>query len=128
MFIATKTVLVELADIRAAVSALQDDAAGGKIAAEEARRRINDSRRAVTPRDLWKASGGRAGARQRSDWFDIRNTVLSAIFLLVLAALGMWIVTIYTGRAVGDGGYFPEQSPAVSVPADQPPVLPGGSG
>lgn len=116
---ADRTVLVELDDIRVAVKALEADAERGAISTAEASRRINQCRRAVTPRELWKASGGRAGTRKRSDWYDIRRTILAAIFLLVLAALGMWIVTIYTGKATGDGGYIPEPPP-VSVPAERP--------
>lgn len=119
---ATKTVLVELSDIHSAVDALERDADWGTISRAEASKRINESKRAVTPRELWKASGGRAGAKRRSDWDDIRKTIFGAVFLLVLAALGMWVVTIYTGKAAGDGDYIPEPTPPVSVPADQPPV------
>ncbi|MBA3410341.1 MAG: hypothetical protein H0U15_05750 [Geodermatophilaceae bacterium] len=122
---ATKTGLVELSDIHTAVSALEDDAERGTISAAEASKRINDSRRAVTPRELWKASGGRAGARKRSDWGDIRKTVFGAGFLMVLAAVGVWIVTIYTGKAVGsEEDYIRE--PSISVPADQGPEEPRG--
>lgn len=115
----SKTVLVELDDIRAAVRALEEEAAAGTISQEEALRRINDSKRAVTPRELFKASGGRAGSRGRSDWYDIRRTAFAAALLLVLAALGVWIVTIYTGKAAGDGGYIPDLTPSVTVPAEQ---------
>lgn len=116
---ATKSVLVELAEIHSAVSALEDDAERGRISAVEASKRINESKRAVTPRELWKASGGRAGAKKRGDWHDIRNTVFGVVFLLVLASLGVWFVTIWTGRAF-DGGGVPEP-PSISVPADQSP-------
>lgn len=122
---ATKTVMVDRADISAAVSALENDAAQGTISAAEAQTRINNSKRAVTPRELWKASGGRAGARKRSDWYDIRKTVFGVTLLLVLAALGVWVVTIYTGKAQGDGGYIPEP-PSTSVPAEQPSAEPPG--
>lgn len=120
---AIKAVLVDLSDIHAAVEALEADAQRGTISEAEARKRVSDSKRAVTPRELWKASGGRAGARKRSDWDDIRNTVFGATFLLVLAAVGVWIVTIYTGKAVGSGDedYIPEPT-SVSVPADEPPA------
>lgn len=119
---ATKTVFVELSDIHTAVNALEDDAAQGRISADEASRRINDSKRAVTPRELWKASGGRAGARKRSDWYDIRKTAFGAVFLLVLAAIGVWIVTIYTGKAVGsEEDYIREPTPSISVPPDRAP-------
>ncbi len=119
---ADRQALVELADIRAAVRALEDAAAAGLINQAEASKRINDCRRAVTPRELWKASGGRAGSKKRSDWWDIRKTVFGATFLLVLAVLGVWMVTVLTGSYVGDGGYIPDVTPpGVSVPSDDPP-------
>ncbi len=124
--LATKTELVALSDIHLAVSALTDDAQLGRISADEASKRINDSRRAVTPRELWRASGGRAGAKKRSDWQDIRNTAFGVAFLLLLAAIGVWIVTIYTGKAVGgEDDYIPEP-PSMTVPTDQNPEEPGG--
>ncbi len=55
---ATKTVLVTSSEIRSAVNALEDDLATGRISEAEAAKRINNSKRAVTPRELWKASGG----------------------------------------------------------------------
>ncbi len=122
-----KTALVDLTEIHTAVRVLEEAAQRGAMPADEAARRINASRRAVTPRELWKASGGRAGAKRRSDWPDIGKTAFGAIFLLVLAAVGVWIVTIYTGKAVGsEDDYIREPSPSVSVPADQVPEDPGG--
>ena len=123
--LATKTELVALSDIHLAVSALTDDAQLGRISADEASKRINGSRRAVTPRELWKASGGRAGAKKRSDWQDIRNTAAGAVFLLVLAVIGVWIVTIYTGKAVGNEDDYIRE-PSITVPADQTPEEPSG--
>lgn len=120
-----KTNMVELSEIHAAVDALQDDAEHGRLSEAEAGQRINECRKAVTPRELWKASGGRAGASKRSDWHDIRRTAFGAAFLLTLAAVGVWIVTIYTGKAVGsEEDYIRE--PSVSVPADQEPAEPSG--
>ena len=118
---ATKTVLVDLSDIHGAVEALEADAERGTIPEAEARKRISDSKRAVTPRELWKASGGRAGSSKRSDWQDIRKTVYGVSFLIVLAVVGVWIVTVFTGKAVGSGeeDYIPEPT-SVSVPADEP--------
>lgn len=118
---ATKTVLVDLDDIHAAVTALESDAAAGTLSVDEAAKRINDSKRAVTPRELWKASGGRAGERKRSDWHDIRNTVFGVSLMLVLAAVGVWVVTVFTGKAIGsEEDYIREPTTSVSVPADQP--------
>lgn len=99
--------MVDLADIHTAVSKLEADAASGAISPAEATRRINDSKRAVTPRELWRASAGRGGARKRSDWRDIRKTVFGVLLLLVLVAVGVLIVTYFTGVAV-DTGIVPE--------------------
>ena len=85
--------LIGLVDIRAAVTALEAELSADRIGAAEATRRINDCRRAVTPRDLWKASGGRAGSRRRSDWAEIRRTVFGLTSLLIMLLLGMWLVT-----------------------------------
>jgi len=117
---ATKTILVDLADIHSAVQALEADAERGAISEAEARKRISESKRSVTPRELWKASGGRAGVRKRSDWHDIRKTVFGVMFLIVLAALGVWVVTVFTGKALGSGDedYIREPTTSVSVPSD----------
>jgi hypothetical protein len=85
--------LINLSDIRAAVAALEEAHAAGRIGDKEVARRINDCRRAVTPRDLWKASGHRGGNRRRSDWADIRSTVFGLVSLLIMLALGVWLVT-----------------------------------
>lgn len=94
--------LVTQEQIRAAIGALEQRRAAGRISEPAVARRINDCRRAVTPHDLWKASGGLAGDRHRGDWWDIRRTVASLIFILVLAALGMWLVTWTMGLMEGD--------------------------
>ncbi|HVQ96815.1 MAG TPA: hypothetical protein VMU51_37715 [Mycobacteriales bacterium] len=84
---------VTLTEIRAAVAMLEAEHAAGRMGAKEVSRRINNCRKAVTPRDLWKASGHRAGNRHRSDWADIRSTVFGLVSLLVMIALGVWLVT-----------------------------------
>ena len=91
--------LVTQEQVRAAIEALKQRRAAGAISEADVARRINDCRRAVTPRDLWKASGGLAGDRRRDDWWDIRRTVAGLLFLLVLAALAMWLVTWTMGLA-----------------------------
>lgn len=85
--------MVERTEIQAAVQAIEEAQRAGKMNHAEATRRITDCRRTVTPRDLWKASGGRAGSRRRSDWFDIRRLVFGLAALLALIALGIWMVT-----------------------------------
>lgn len=84
---------VTLDEIRSAVAALEREQADGRLAEPEVSRRINDCRRAVTRRDLWKASGGQAGSRRRSDWADIRSTVFHLVSLLIMIALGVWLAT-----------------------------------
>lgn len=112
-------VVVELDDIRAAVASLQRDEAAGLLTEAQATKRINECRRAVTPRDLWRASGGRSGSPKRSDWKDIRGAVYGLLFLLVLAVVGVYLVTVIIGQYVGGEEVFPEV-PTVSTPAEQP--------
>ena len=117
--------MVDRSEIHRAVNDLEAAEASGAISSAEASSRINAAKRAVTPRELWKASGGRAGAKKRSDWPDIRKTAFGAVFLVVLAAVGVWIVTIYTGKAVGsEEDYIRE--PTASVPAEPAPEEPDG--
>ena len=89
--------------IRTAVALLEQRRSLGQLTEAEVVRRINDCRRAVTPRDLWKASGGLAGDRRRQDWWDIRRTVAALLFIAVLAAFGMWLVTWTMGLVEGSG-------------------------
>ena len=102
--------LVTQEQIRAAIGALEQRRAAGAISEADVARRINECRRAVTPRDLWKASGGLAGDRRRDDWWDIRRTVAGLLFLLVLAALAMWLVTWTMGLMEGEP--LPPSTPA----------------
>ncbi|HZB49557.1 MAG TPA: hypothetical protein VE547_10730 [Mycobacteriales bacterium] len=111
--------LVTPEQIRAAVGQLEQRRAAGMLTETELARRVNDCRRAVTPRDLWKASGGLAGDRRRQDWWDIRRAVAGLLFILVLAALGMWLVTWTMGLVEGDGE--PPVTPASLALAAAPP-------
>ena len=104
--------MVDRSEIHRAVNDLEAAEASGAISSAEASSRINAAKRAVTPRELWKASGGRAGAKKRSDWPDIRKTVLGIVLLLVLVAIGVWIVTYFTGIAVNTG-VVPDPPPSV---------------
>jgi hypothetical protein len=98
---------VELEEIRAAVKALKASEADGKLSSAETTRRINDCRRAVTQRDLWKASGGPAGSPKRSDWKDIRGAVYGLLFLLALAVVGVYFITVVIGEYVGGEEFVP---------------------
>lgn len=105
--------------IRTAVAALERRHADGEISEPDVVRRINDCRRAVTPRDLWRASGGLAGERRRSDWWDVRRAVGSLLLILVLLALAMWLVTWTMGLVEGDGSVLP--TPPTPLPSAPPP-------
>jgi hypothetical protein len=98
-----QTVFVTKDEIRAAVELIEAEAAAGRIKDRDAHRRIVDAWRAVTPRDLWKASRGLAGTRRRQDWWDIRRTVYTGIFLLILCALAVWLVTWSLAQLHGTG-------------------------
>jgi hypothetical protein len=106
--------LVTQEQIRAAIGALEQRRAAGEISEPAVARRINDCRRAVTPHDLWKASGGLAGDRHRGDWWDIRRTIAALLLIFVLAALGMWLVTWTMGLVEGDS---PAPANPVSIAA-----------
>lgn len=95
--------MVTAEQIRAAVAALERRRAAGEISEPEVVRRITDCRRSVTPRDLWRASGGLAGDRRRSDWRDVRRAVGGLLLVFVLAALAMWLVTWTMGLEEGSG-------------------------
>jgi hypothetical protein len=111
--------LVTRDQVRDAIGLLEQRRAAGELSEAEVTRRVNECRRAVTPRDLWKASGGLAGDRRRQDWWDIRRTVAGLLFILVLAALGMWLVTWTMGLVEGDGE--PPVTPASLALAAAPP-------
>ncbi|MBA2390073.1 MAG: hypothetical protein H0V67_07410 [Geodermatophilaceae bacterium] len=108
--------VVELAEIRAAVKLLEQEEAAGHLSAAETTRRINDCRRAVTPRDLWKASGRRAGSRKRSDWKDIRGAVYGLLFLLALAIVGVYLITLVIAEYVGGEEFVPGMTTSPSSP------------
>lgn len=67
-------------------------------------------------RDLWKASGHRAGSPKRSVWKDIRGAVYGLLFLLLLAVVGVYFVTVVIGEYVGGDGDVPGISDSPSPP------------
>lgn len=84
--------MVTPVQVRDAVASIEAEVSAGTLSREAADRRIAACRRAVTPRDLWKATGGRAGARRRQDWADRRRTAVVLVSLLVFCALLVWLV------------------------------------
>lgn len=91
--------LVGQEEIRAALRAIEDEVSAGRMSDQEAARRMDRCRRAVTTRDLWKASGGRAGDRHRSNWADLRGTIVGLTALLLMIVLGVWLVTRLLAQA-----------------------------
>jgi hypothetical protein len=88
--------LISLADKHAADRLLQEAFAAGAMDEAELRRRRGRVYAAVTPRELWKASGHRAGSRQRADKADIWRSVRLQLAIVVFAAVIMLFVLLGT--------------------------------
>ena len=84
--------LITLDEQHAAIRSLNEAFEAGEIGQDELRRRLGRVHRAVTPRDLWKASGHRAGSRRRSDWKAIKSAVMLQIAIVGFAAIAMLVV------------------------------------
>lgn len=84
--------LITLDEQHEAVRMLREAFRAGEIGEDELRRRLGRVHRAVTPRDLWKASGHRAGSRRRSDWKAIKSAVLLQVGIIGFAAIAMLVV------------------------------------
>jgi hypothetical protein len=93
--------LVTLEEIWAAEAALRRAAADGELREAELARRITAVKRSTTPRELWKASGGRAGSPRRSDLPQLRNATLAVIAAVIFSFVAMvfvlWGTIIYQG-------------------------------
>ena len=63
-----RSTLITLDEQHRAARLLTEAFEAGELDRDELHRRLTRVQRAVTPRDLWKASGHRAGSRRRSDW------------------------------------------------------------
>ena len=63
---------------------------------EELRIRRGRIYAAVTPRELWKASGHRAGSRERSDKADLWRSLRLQLAIVVFAAVIMLFVLLGT--------------------------------
>jgi hypothetical protein len=79
--------LISLQDKHDADRLLQRAYAAGEIDTEELKRRRGRVYAAVTPRELWKASGHRAGSRERADKADLWRS-----FRLQLAIVGFAVI------------------------------------
>jgi hypothetical protein len=87
---------VSQAETNAALAAVDAAVADGRLSADEGQHRRARIRRAVTPRDLWKASGGLAGNRRSGDpW---RKHVRTGILIVVGCVVAMLIVLYFTAK------------------------------
>jgi anti-sigma-K factor RskA len=88
--------LISLQDKHDADRLLQQAYAAGEIDQEELKRRLGRVYAAVTPRELWKATGHRAGSRERSDKADIWRSLRLQLAIVVFAAIIMMFVLLGT--------------------------------
>jgi DUF1707 SHOCT-like domain len=104
--------LISLEDKHAAERLLREAFAAGELDEAEFKRRLGRVYGAVTPRDLWKASGHRAGSRRRSDWLELRKALRLQVAIVVFAILAMLVVLFGTviyqqGGNTTDRNIFP---------------------
>jgi Domain of unknown function (DUF1707) len=88
--------LISLQDKHAADRLLHEAFAAGAMDEAEFKRRRGKVYSAVTPRELWKASGHRAGSRERADKADIWRSVRLQIAIVAFAAVIMVFVLLGT--------------------------------
>jgi Domain of unknown function (DUF1707) len=84
-------------DQREAVGRLREAAATGAMPPDEIERRTAAVWKAVTPRDLWKATAGLAGSPKRADAREWRKAVVVVVAMFVFAAVAMAAV-VYAFR------------------------------
>jgi anti-sigma-K factor RskA len=88
--------LISLQDKHDADRLLQQAYAAGEIDREELKRRRGRVYAAVTPRDLWKATGHRAGSRERADKADLWRSLRLQLAIVAFAAVIMVFVLLGT--------------------------------
>jgi anti-sigma-K factor RskA len=85
---------------------VQQALAAGELDEAEYKRRLGRVYQAVTPRELWKASGHRAGSRRRSDRAELWRAARLQIAIVAFAALIMIVVlwgTVISQQGGADG-------------------------
>jgi uncharacterized membrane protein len=88
--------LNSLQDIHDADRLLRQAYQAGEMDEEEFKRRRGQVYAAVTPRDLWKASGHRAGSPERADKAELWRSVRLQLAVVVFAAVIMMVVVLGT--------------------------------
>ena len=88
--------LVSLQDKHDADRLLHRAYAAGEMEEDEFKRRRGRVYAAVTPRELWKASGHRAGSRERADKADLWRSLRLQLAIVVFAVIIMMFVLLGT--------------------------------
>ena len=88
--------LNSLEDIHEADRLLRQAYEAGEMDQEEFKRRRGRVYAAVTPRELWKATGHRAGSRERADKADLWRSLRLQLAIVVFAAVIMLFVLLGT--------------------------------
>jgi uncharacterized membrane protein len=88
--------ILSLEDQRRAERLLKEAFARGELDKDECSRRMGLVYRAVTPRDLWKASGHRAGSPKRSDRAELWRAVRLQIAIVAFAIVIMVVIVLGT--------------------------------
>jgi Domain of unknown function (DUF1707) len=88
--------LISLQDKHDADRLLQQAFAAGEMDKEELKRRRGRVYAAVTPRELWKATGHRAGSRERADKAEIKRSIRLQLAIVAFAAIIMMFVLLGT--------------------------------
>jgi Domain of unknown function (DUF1707) len=88
--------LISLQDKHDADRLLQQAFAAGELDADELKVRRGRVYAAVTPRELWKASGHRAGSRERADKAEIRRSIRLQLAIVAFAVVIMMFVLLGT--------------------------------
>jgi hypothetical protein len=88
--------LISLQDKHEADRLLQQALAAGEIDQAEFKRRRGKAYAAVTPRELWKATGHRAGSPERADKADLWRSFRLQLAIVAFAAVIMVVVLFGT--------------------------------
>jgi hypothetical protein len=116
--------LNSLEEIHEADRLLRQAYKAGEMDQEELKRRRGRVYAAVTPRDLWKASGHRAGSRERADKAELWRSLRLQLAIVAFAAVVMVLVLLGTiiyqqGGSSKDMRFFPWEW-GKEQPKDQP--------
>jgi hypothetical protein len=88
--------LISLQDKHEADRLLHQAYAAGEMDDEEFKRRRGRVYAAVTPRELWKATGHRAGSRERADKAEIKRSIRLQLAIVGFAVVIMLFVLLGT--------------------------------